>query len=253
MKKYLVTFPITTGTKKRLITTYRSDQYGSELRDKHQADLALLEAQYKLNTDYAFAYIKSQSIKNLVAKHLDNRYFYQFDIKNFFGSIDHSLLLAMLNATDDDFNHQLIHECSNNKPVGLALGLIPSPYLSNIYLSQFDYHVVTALNKLGANIVYTRYSDDLTISSPSELSLDELTTILQTQLAALNLQLHPNKTRSIELFKKGQHIKVLGLNVIRGENSNYVTVGRKFKANTIIEKDRLRKSAMQAYIDYNER
>lgn len=252
MKKYLTTFPIATGKKKRLITTYRADECGQELRTKHIQDLATLEQNYPLNYDFTFAYLKEQSIKQLVNKHLGNKYFYQFDLANFFGSIDHQLLLGKLNATDQHFNQSLIAECSNNKTVGLALGLVPSPYLSNIYLTNFDLKLVSILNRLDSSIVYTRYSDDLTISSNISLDEEELTRILSEQLAVDKLALNPTKTRSSELTAKGGHIKILGLNIVRGEHTNYITVGRKFKRDAHYEQSPLRKQAMESYINYNE-
>ncbi len=252
MKKYLTTFPIVTGKKKRLITTYRSNQDGEFMRSKHTQDLLTLEQNYTIDTEYSFAYLKEQSIKLLVNKHLANNHFYQFDIANFFGSIDHSILLAKLTATDSGFNQSLINECSNNKPSGLALGLIPSPYLSNIYLTEFDQLMVERLTAIDETIVYTRYSDDLTISSNTKLDLNTIQDLISDLLATDNLTINSTKTRETNLVQTGQHIKILGLNIIHGERSNYITVGRKFKRNTHYEQNDARKHAMASYIKYNE-
>lgn len=252
MKKYLTTFPIVTGNKKRLITTYRSNSNGEHLRSKHIAALHELEQHYTIDTEYSFAYLKEQSIKKLVNKHISNSYFYQFDLSNFFGSIDHTILLSKLDSTGLEFNKQLIAECANSKQQGLALGLIPSPYLSNIYLNQFDSKLILRLKDINDSVVYTRYSDDLTISSRDELNLQELTTILTDLLKDINLELNHSKTKSTQLLNKGQHIKILGLNIIYGQEINYVTVGRKFKRNARYEFDSTRKHAMDSYIKYNE-
>ncbi len=253
MKKAIVTFPLQTGSKKRLITTYRDNPAGQELRNKHNSDLKQLETNYQLDTNVSFAYIKNQSIKHLVNKHLPNSYFYQFDISNFFGSIDHSLLLQKMTTTDSQFNEQLIAECSNQKEVGLCLGLVPSPFLSNIYMDSFDQQLQTYLNQLDCTVVYTRYSDDFTISSSKELDINELTIAINKLLAELNLQLNNKKTKVSSLDTKGQHLKILGLNIIRGQETNYITVGRKFKANAKSEKNPLVAAAMNSYINYNER
>ncbi len=253
MKTAIVTFPLQTGSKKRLITTYRDNQPGQELRSKHYGDLEQLEANYHPDTNVSFAYIKNQSIKHLVNKHLTNSYFYQFDISNFFGSIDHSLLLQKMTTTDSHFNQQLIVECSNQRKVGLCLGLVPSPFLSNIYMDSFDQQLQTYLNQLDCPVVYTRYSDDFTISSTKELDINQLTSVINKLLAELNLQLNHKKTKVSRLDTKGQHLKVLGLNIIRGQETNYITVGRKFKANAKSEKNRLVATAMKSYINYNER
>lgn len=253
MKTYLITFPLQTGKKKRLITTYRANQDGEFMRHKHEQDLTILEQNYQIDTNYCFAYIKEQSIKNLVKKHIDNQYFYQFDISNFFNSINHKLLLTKLNSTPNDFNQQLIAECSNQKSNGLALGLVPSPYLSNIYLADFDQLIVSRLKAIDQSVIYTRYSDDLTISSKNNLQVSDLIEVMSTLLADFNLSLNSAKTKSHVLNKKGDHIKILGLNLVRGLNSNYITVGRKFKTNTDFEKNPQRKQAMASYIEYNEK
>lgn len=252
MNKYLTTFPLQTGKKKRLITTYRGDENGNYLRNKHEADLQLLEANYPIDTNYAFAYLKNQSIRILVSKHLDNCYFYQFDISNFFASINHQILLDKLATTEADWNLQLINECSNNKPIGLALGLVPSPYLSNIYLADFDQVLISELKSIDNSIVYTRYSDDLTISASNQLDQELLLELLTKLLANVGLTINSSKSKSFKLDTKGQHIKVLGLNIIRGQQSNYVTVGRKFKTNMAHERNPQRKQAMDSYIRYNE-
>lgn len=253
MKNSLVTFPLQTGTKKRLITTYRNTPSGQELRDKHNADLLDLESKYALDTNVSFAYIKNQSIKHLVNKHLVNTHFYQFDISNFFGSIDHQLLLEKLVNTDIEKSTQLITECSNQKNVGLCLGLVPSPFLSNIYMASFDENLQIYLKQLDNEIIYTRYSDDFTISTKNELDLVTLTNTINDLLGDLKLSLNDKKTKFTILDKKGQHLKILGLNIICGNESNYITVGRRFKQNAKYEKNPLVAAAMNSYIKYNER
>lgn len=252
MNEQLVTYPIYTGKKKRMITTYRNSKEGNLLKVSHSRDLEYLESKYSLNTDYAFAYIKNQSIKALVNKHIDNRYFYQFDIANFFGSINHDLLYTKMENTADVFNEQIINECSNNQSIGLALGLIPSPFLSNIYLSDFDYLLVNKLKEIDSSVIYTRYSDDLTISSKTKLDLNSLVKLISDLLELDKVTINSSKTKQFELVKKGQHIKILGLNLVRGEKSNYITVGRKFKNNTSIESNPVKRKAMEAYINFNE-
>lgn len=252
MNEQLVTYPIYTGKKKRMITTYRNSKEGNLLKISHSRDLEYLESKYSLNTDYAFAYIKNQSIKALVNKHIESTYFYQFDIANFFGSINHDLLYTKMENTADVFNEQIINECSNNQSIGLALGLIPSPFLSNIYLANFDQKLVLKLQELDPNIIYTRYSDDLTISSKTKLDLNYLVKLISDLLALEKLSINTSKTKQFELVKKGQHIKILGLNLVRGELTNYVTVGRKFKNNTYIEANPIKRQAMEAYINFNE-
>ncbi len=252
MKKYLTTFTLTDANKNRLITTYRKNADGQMMRKKHRQDLLLLEQNYQIDQNIVFAYTKKQSIKQLVTKHLTNTHFYKFDIKSFFPSIDHTLLCTKLDATDKSFNNKLVYECSNNKKSGLALGLIPSAFLSNIYMAQFDVQILAYLNTLNCNAVYTRYSDDIIISTNKYIEIELTQAVIINYLHELKLALNHNKTKYFELRKKGDHIKVLGLNIVRGASANYVTVGRKFKKEWLHEQDIIRKNAMRGYIDYNE-
>ncbi len=158
----------------------------------------------------------------------------------------------MLSNTDQELNEQLIYECSNNKQTGLSLGLVPSPFLSNIYMNNFDNQLIEKLQQLDKSVVYTRYSDDFTISAACELDLDVIITIIEQFLAPIKLKLNTEKTKVTILSKKGEHIKVLGLNIICGNETNYITVGRKFKANAKYEKNPLVSAAMLSYIKYNE-
>ncbi len=251
MKSALTTFSLQTKNKKRLITTYRNNLQGQQLREKHQLDLQQLVANFNLNYNYAFAYMPQQSIKKLVLKHQANSYFYCFDIEAFFPSIDHQILLLKLG--DNQTMRNLIKEASAYREQGLALGLVPSPYLSNIYLAEFDTLITSALQKLDETIVYTRYSDDITISAQSDIDDAHLEHLINDLLAKYNLHLKPSKSRKKALLKQYDHIKILGLNIVRGQATNYITVGRKFKKATIAEEDRLRKQAMQAYIEFNQK
>lgn len=253
LKKQLTTFQIDSGNKKRLITTYKKDPFGAALKQQHLEDLKLLEDKYDLDTNCIYAYLKNQSIQMLVNKHLVSTHFYQFDISKFFESIDHQKLLTKLDKTAIDFNQKLIFECSNGKNHGLSLGLVPSPYLSNIYLSDFDKQLTTTLLKFDDQLIYSRYSDDITISSKHQLDFTKIAEIVANLLSIENLTVNQKKSKYTHLSNKGQHLKVLGLNIICGESSNYITVGRKFKKNTAYEKSQKRKQAMEAYITYNER
>lgn len=250
MNNSTITFPLKTGKKTRILTTYNNNYEGDNLRKWHHTMLDMLIDEQNIDYKYAFAYLPKQSIKKLVNMHLSNNYFYLFDISNFFPSIDHQILLSKI-GNSSKYEH-LVYTSANGKSRGLAIGLVPSPFLSNVYLVEFDTIIAKKLGQLDDKLVYTRYSDDISISSGQQLDIEVIQNVLADCLQPLKLRIHEGKTHHKVLLKKGDHVKLLGLNIIRGENENYITVGRKFKRNTEKEHDQMRKKAMNAYIKYNE-
>ncbi len=246
----VITFPLITGQKKRLITTYANNESGIKLKQKHQEVLTSFD--YSIfNYDVTFAYLPQQNAKQLVQKHLQNKYFYQFDVKDFFLSIDLTILknLAVKYQTADLTN--VISECAFAQEKGLGIGLLPSPFLSNLYLIEFDKQMEAYAQN--HNLIYTRYADDLTFSSNTNYNQEILITKLQSELSPLKLQLNLNKTHYKHLAHIGDSVKILGLNLVNGKNSPYITVSRKFKKLAQLENNHLRKIGMDNYIHYNQK
>lgn len=44
----------------------------------------------------------------------------------------------------------------------------------------------------------------------------------------LELKINKHKTKKLELLNVGDHVKFLGLNIVKGKNGNYITVGKKY-------------------------
>jgi hypothetical protein len=118
------------------------------------------------------------------------------DIKKFFASIDHEVLLEMLSAYIPDKNIMGLLETvikSFNSGVsgkGLPLGNLTSQLFCNIYMNEFDQYVK---HKLKAKY-YIRYADDFVFFSNSKIEL--LNIIPQIALfleRRLKLRLHPDK------------------------------------------------------------
>ncbi len=249
MQKVII-FPLVTGQKKRLITTYANNEVGVKLKQKHQEVLTTFD--YSIfNYDVTFAYLPQQNAKQLVHKHLQNKYFYQFDVKDFFLTIDLNILknLATKYQTIDLSN--VINECAFSREKGLGIGLLPSPFLSNLYLLEFDKQMEAYAKS--HNLIYTRYADDLTFSSKTNFNQEILTTKLQSELSSLKLQLNLNKSHYKHLTHIGDSVKILGLNLVNGRDNPYITVSRKFKKLAQLENNHLRKIGMDNYIHYNQK
>lgn len=119
------------------------------------------------------------------------------DIKKFFASIDHQILVQLLAKKITDPNilwllrgiiDSFHSEFGGNK--GVPLGNLTSQIFANIYLNEFDQFVKSNLKIK----YYLRYADDFIILSPDKKYLQKLVTAISEFLQAnLKLELHPKK------------------------------------------------------------
>lgn len=148
------------------------------------------------------------------AKYYANKYEYvlKLDIKKYFPSIDHELLIEMLskkivcpetmhlltsliansNRQEDAFFYfdgdTLLTPYQRRK--GIPLGNLTSQFFGNWYLNQFDHYVKEQLRVKG----YIRYVDDMTFFDNSKAFLEDLVLVIDEALAQYRLKIHPHKT-----------------------------------------------------------
>lgn len=118
------------------------------------------------------------------------------DIRKFFASIDHKILIEILDRTIEDQDVLLLLKNiiksfdSGINGKGLPLGNLTSQLLVNVYMNEFDQfmkHEVKAK-------YYIRYADDFVIMSRYKNFLSELIPKISKFLdEKLKLSLHPNK------------------------------------------------------------
>ena len=118
------------------------------------------------------------------------------DIKKFFASMNHKILLEILEAYIPDKNIMWLMERivasfgSGTKGTGLPLGNLTSQLFCNIYMNEFDQFVK---HKLKAKH-YVRYADDFVFFANSKVQLENLIPYLALFLEKrLGLKLHPDK------------------------------------------------------------
>ncbi|MFZ4500072.1 MAG: reverse transcriptase domain-containing protein [Minisyncoccia bacterium] len=132
-------------------------------------------------------------------------YVLKCDIKKFFASIDHEILVLILKRhVEDEELLWLIREVTSSfhttrEGVGLPLGNLTSQLLVNVYMHEFDMFM-----KQGLRVTYyIRYADDFVILSSTKEYLEG---ILQKIHAFLNeklkLQMHEHKVY-IKTFATG--------------------------------------------------
>ena len=127
------------------------------------------------------------------------------DIRKFFASIDHGILLRILRERIQDQQilallQNVIDSFEFNRTgVGLPLGNLTSQLFVNIYMNEFDQFVKHKLRMRN----YIRYADDFVFLSRSRSELDNTIPAAQHLLLdVLSLRLHPKKTR-IQTFASG--------------------------------------------------
>jgi len=231
---FVETFTIQKGTKTRKLVKYNIAQSGNALRNLHEKIVSIIEQNYQFS-ESSFAYRKHYSIRHCVSLHKESVCFIKIDISDFFNSITYTKLYNALKLflKDDvvyDQNYASFIKSLMYKNI-LPLGYVSSPIISDVYLSAFDLHIITALNQRYPGVIYSRYADDLIFSSANDLdesTTDNIQQLVNDGLAQIQLRINPKKTTITRLENVGDHVKLLGLNIVKTRGENKLTVGRKY-------------------------
>ena len=126
------------------------------------------------------------------------------DIRKFFDSIDHGILLSILSKKIADPNtlsllQRIITSFEKMTNKGIPLGNLTSQLFANVYMHEFDQFMKQTLKVKQ----YIRYADDFVVLSENKTYLESMIPDIQTFLMnTLELSLHPNKV-SIQTFASG--------------------------------------------------
>jgi group II intron reverse transcriptase/maturase len=134
------------------------------------------------------------------------------DICDYFGSIDHEKLLKLVSKRISDrrvlkllnkwLEAGVMEEGHVRHPTaGTPQGGVISPLLANIYLHVLD----AAWQREGAQYgTLVRYADDFVVMSDTKANIERAEVRVRRVLAWLGLELHPEKTRRVDL-SRGEH------------------------------------------------
>ena len=119
------------------------------------------------------------------------------DIRKFFASVGHNILLEILASRIQDENiiwllRQVVGSFNTDSSIGigLPLGNLTSQLFANIYLNEFDQF---AKHKIKAKH-YIRYADDFVVFSESRIWLEKILPEIKGFLRdRLKLEIHPDK------------------------------------------------------------
>lgn len=139
-------------------------------------------------------------LKNFIRNYGEDGSVLQIDIRNFFASVDHEVLRAMI--------HDRIHEpeeimrlidymidISSDSDKGLNLGSEAPQIFAIYYLSRLD----NFIKSVRAVKYYGRYMDDMFIISADKQELAELLDDIKRQLKTLKLEVNEKKTHITKL------------------------------------------------------
>lgn len=142
-----------------------------------------------------------QQIKSILMNNLSDLYLYRLDIKSFYESIDHNILMKKLEEKTRLLydNVKLVKDILNQyskynegKKAGIPRGISISALLGEIYLQDFD----ECIKDQSSTVYYARYVDDIFIVSCK----NSLEVKIKNELDKLELEYNtdPNKYQKAE-------------------------------------------------------
>lgn len=216
----------------------RIDAPNDELMDALRELKRILENDFKLlfHTS-AYAYIKNRSTVDAVKKHQQNesKWFAKLDFSDFFGSTTIDFVMNMLSMIYPTSNVMLREDgkIELEKAIELAFldGGLPqgtpiSPIITNVMMIPIDFKLCNMLRDYnGKTYVYTRYADDIMISSRYDFDMAKIEQLVVDVLNQFGAPFRLNREKSRYGSSAGRN---WNLGVMLNKD-NEITVGHKKK------------------------
>lgn len=175
-----------------------------------------INTKFDIYLPYATAYEKGSSVCRNAKLHANSSHFLLLDICHFFESCTQKMVRNLfsggvyrstnaesrLRLIADDVDLLVALSCYRGS---LATGSPCSPFIANRIMASFD-HEISA--RLGDRFVYSRYSDDICISSTEWINSAEISAIVDDRLKQKGFDLNKDKTRC---FGRGHLRKITGI------------------------------------------
>jgi len=186
------------------------------LKDFHAFLNGFVLEHLPVDTSVSFAYRKGATLIQAVEPHANSRAFFQTDLERFFDSITTPLVRKVLieSATPvADLHDHLEHILGLLTIDGkLPIGYSTSPIVSNACLLSFDRRMAQFSQDRGW--IYTRYADDIMLSTQERANLSDAEAVIEDCLASeLGDQFNLNPAKS-KLTTVGRKVKLLGLVIL---------------------------------------
>lgn len=197
----------------------------------------------------AMAYEKGTSILKNADAHKNGVWLARFDITNFFNSIKSQHWMDILQGLSCD---QEFRELSSQlffwKPSGanstcLSVGAPSSPFASNRFMYSFDQKMTDYCASHG--MTYTRYADDMAISSSAKMDMVELERMIVGSFPIEGVfKINRKKTR---ISGKAHRRAITGL-ILNNEGAVTLGRGRKRQIEAIVHAYSLGRSDMKLQV-----
>lgn len=186
--------------------------------------LHIIEQKIELNStfyisDIAHGFIKNRGVLTNAKQHLDKKFLFKIDIKNYFKSISkESIKSVFLKLEFSENGAKLFSNLCTFDDI-LYEGFNTSPILANLYCLDLDLELKSLADKY--NVGISRYSDDITFSSNKNNfpPLDAIKDIFEKYSFTIN------EEKTVNL-KYGQPQYVTGLSI---SNNKYPRVPKRMK------------------------
>jgi len=160
------------------------------------------------------AYEPGTSIRKNAERHLHSRFMLKMDFSNFFPSISAEALRLHLELHCGDKyslmdRHVIVRACTwlpqRTSALQLCIGAPSSPLLSNSVMYEFDCAVSEKAQSEG--VTYTRYADDITLSSADRGMLSEYVDFVSETLATLAYPMvEVNRRKTVHASRAGRRV-----------------------------------------------
>lgn len=160
-----------------------------------------------------------------------NTHVVDVDIKGYFDSIPHDLLMALVRERIADgrvlgliegFLKQGVIEGEDWREAkeGTPQGGVISPLLANIYLDPLDWLMA------GSGLEMVRYADDMVVLCRNREEASTALEKLREWMAKAGLTLHPDKTRTVDMGLADSHFDFLGYRFKRSRRGRLIRLVR---------------------------
>lgn len=173
-------------------------------------------------TPFATAYIRNKNILGNVEPHSNNRYFILLDLEDFFPSILIGRVKKIFSligySKEAAYTLAMLTTCDGSLPQGA----VTSPSLSNLIASKLDRRIAGYTSR--RNIIYTRYSDDIALSSNNPVVLSQALKVILDIIKTEHFEINMDKLR---VLGPRRRCSITGL--VKNNSDSKFGVGRKKK------------------------
>ena len=176
-----------------------------------------------LNSQNNKKHLRTRGVVTNALAHTNKKVVISLDLENFFPSITFPRVMGLLKSKSFHFTNKqaailasliCLPKTIDNKQ-GLPQGAPTSPIISNLICGKLDYQLGKIALKY--DLVYTRYADDLTISTNNlnKINAHEIISIVQACVERNGFKLNKEKTK---IMYRNQRQMVTGIIVNEGLN-----------------------------------